>query len=111
MLKAQLPTLLAEKEKEQEVRGVAVHDVRITVRCVSSNSETKNFLIVDTSLITDSRSDKEDSEQESHVESTTINTTGRKRKRIAGNVAVHDLRITETCACSYTGSNLTISNL
>ena len=104
MLKAQLPTLLAKKEKEQQVRSVTVHDVRNTVRFVSSYRETQNFLIVDTSLITDSRSDKEDSEQDSHVESTTINTTGRKRKRIAGNMAVHDPRITVTYASSYTGT-------
>ena len=71
---------------------------------MSSYRETQNFLIVDTSLTTDSRSDKEDSEQESHVESTTINTTGKKRKRIAGNMAVHNLRITVTCASSYTGT-------
>ena len=43
---------------------------------------------------TDSKSDKEDSEQESHVESTTINTTGEKRKKTAGNMAVHDGKIT-----------------
>ena len=104
MLKAQLPTLLVGKEKEQQVRSVAVHDVRITVRCVSSYSETQNFLIVDTSLTTDSRSDKEGSEQESHVESTTINTTGRKRKRTEGNVAVDDVRITVSCVSSYTGT-------
>ena len=43
-------------------------------------------------------SDKEDSEKESHVENTTTITSGKKRKRTAGNVAVHDVRITVRCA-------------
>ena len=49
-------------------------------------------------LTTDSRSD---CGIESHVESTTTSTTGRKRKRIAGNIAVHDVRITVRLAGSY----------
>ena len=52
---------------------------------------------MDTLLTTDSRSYKEYSEQESHVESTTTITTGEKRKRTAGNVGVHDVRITVRC--------------
>ena len=46
---------------------------------------------------TDSRSESEDSEKESHVESTTTIPTGIKRKRKAGNMAVHDVRITVRC--------------
>ena len=55
-------------------------------------------------LTTDSRPDSEDSEEESHVESTTTNTTG--RKRTAGNMAVHDVRITVRFASSYSGTAL-----
>ena len=46
---------------------------------------------------TDSRSDKEDSEKESLVESTTTNTTGRKRIRTAGNMAVHVRNDSKMC--------------
>ena len=49
---------------------------------------------MDTLLTTDSRSDKEDSEKESHLESITTNITSRKRKRAVGNMVVHDVRIT-----------------
>ena len=52
-------------------------------------------------LTTDSTSDSEDSAIESDVENTTTSTTGRKRKRIAGNIAVHDVRITVRLAGSY----------
>ena len=103
MLKAQLPVLPAEKEKEQQVRSVAVHNIRITVRCASSFTETLNFLIVGTFLTTDYMSNKENSEQESHVESTTTNTTGRKRS--AGNMAVHDVRTAVRFVSSYSGIN------
>ena len=57
-------------------------------------------------LTTDSRSDSEDSERESHVESTTTCTTHRNRKRTAGNIAVYDVRITVRCASSYSGTAL-----
>jgi len=46
--------------------------------------------VIKSILTTDSRSDKEDSERESHVESTI--TTSRKKKRTAGTMAVHDIR-------------------
>ena len=49
-------------------------------------------------LTTDSRSD---SGIESHDESTTTNITPRKKKRTAGNTAVHDIRITVRFASSY----------
>ena len=41
---------------------------------------------MDTLLNIDSRSDKEDSEEQSHVGSITTNTSGRKRKRTTGNM-------------------------
>ena len=46
--------------------------------------------VINSILTKDSRSDKEDSEKESHVESTI--TTGNNQKRTAGNMAVHDVR-------------------
>ena len=55
---------------------------------------------------TDSMSDELDSERESHIESTTTNTAGRKRKRTAGNMAVHGVRITVKCASKYSGTLL-----
>ena len=57
-------------------------------------------------LTTDSRPESEDSENESHVESITTNTTGRKRKRAAGNTAVHDVRIAVRFTSSYSGTSL-----
>ena len=60
---------------------------------------------------TDSRSDKEDSEKESHFEGITINTIDRKRKRTAGNMAVHDVRITVRCASIYSEMYYAILNL
>ena len=47
---------------------------------------------MDTCFTADSRSDRENSERQSHIENTTTNTTG--RKRTAGNMAVHDVRFT-----------------
>ena len=61
------------------------------------NSAILNLLIVDTLLTTDSRSDKEDSEKESHFEGITDNTTDRKRKRTEGNAAVYNVRIKVRC--------------
>ena len=40
-------------------------------------------------------SEKKDHGKKSHIESATTNTTGKKRKRAAGNVAVHIVKITE----------------
>ena len=77
------------RKRRRMAGNMAVHVVRITVRCASCYSRITstilNFWIVDTSFTIDSRSDKEDSENESDVESTTTNTTSSKRKRIAGN--------------------------
>ena len=90
------------RKRKRTAGNTAVHDIRITVRCVSSYSETYYSETLNCEyLTTDSRSDKEDSE---NVESTTTIPTGRKRKRIAGNMAVHDPRITVTYASSYTGT-------
>ena len=54
---------------------------------------------------TDSTPDEVDSERESHIETSTTNTSGRKRKRTAGNMAVHDIRRVR-CASSYSGTLL-----
>ena len=84
-------TTNTDRKRRRTAGNMAVHDVRITVRCASSYSRITStilsLLIVGTSLTIDSRSDKEDSENESDVESTTTNTTGSKRKRTAGNMA------------------------
>ena len=62
-------------------------------------------------LTTDSRSDKEDSEKESHFEGITNNTIDRKRKRTEGNVPVYNVRITVRCASSYSEIFYAILNL
>ena len=51
-------------------------------------------------------SDKGDSEKISHVESRTTIPTDRKRKRTAGNMAVHDVKIIVKFASSYSGTAL-----
>ena len=51
-------------------------------------------LLAKSILTTDIGSDEEDLEQQSHVESTTTDTANRKRKRKAGNMALHDVRLT-----------------
>ena len=107
MLKAQLPTLLAEKEKEQQVRSVAVHDVRITVRFVSSYSEIPKPLNCG-DLTSDSRSDKVYSKKKkNHMLKAQLSTLLVEKEldsRIADSMAVHDVRVTVTCASSYTGT-------
>ena len=60
---------------------------------------------MNTSLTTDSRSDKgEDSEKESHLERTATCITGKKRKIEAGNMFIlppmHTVNITVRCASS-----------
>ena len=104
MLKAQLPLLLVEKEKEQQVIWQCTISESQLVRYGTALAIPKplNYEY----LTTDSKSDKEDSEEESHVESTTTSTNCRKRKRTAGNLAVYNFRITITCASSYSGTPL-----
>ena len=64
-----------------------MYNVRITVRCASSYSEMYYSETLNCEyLTTDSRSYEEDSE---NVESTTTIPTDRKRKKTAGNVAMH----------------------
>ena len=78
---------------------MALHDVSLTVKMCKQlkwDPTIPNFCIVSTSITTDSRSDNEDSDKESHIESRTAYTTGKKKKRTAGNKIIWQCIMSES---------------
>lgn len=97
MLKAQLLILPTEKEKEKQVIWhCMISDSVKMCKQLKWDSTITNFCIVNTSFTTDSRSDNEDSNKESHIESTATNTTGKKKKRTTGNKIIMQCIMSES---------------